>query len=828
MADNRKLSALPAAPALGADDLMYVVRGGLSSRASLGQFVTFAAATMQPAADNLTALAGLEGLAGRLPYFTGTGAMATTPTTSFGRSWLSLADGAAGRSALAAASQTDLDALSTATASALDLRADKAISITGSGLVTGGGGLSASRTLSVAEASDAEALAGTASDKAMTPRRTKTAVDAAVAAAVESLQASVDDLATGQTAGTVAAENWTALAAFSTIDRAEGDYARVIGIDGGTHTDPVTGSTVTNRGAYRWSASPAGWVRVGNLDSDDAAGFAEQTAASAAAALTNLPKLLTALGGDLSRINTSSVGDETLDDGTFPPGTWGQILADIFPASGILTKLGINVSGAASVRFFEWRPDTQTVIWAVDLDCLTGQNRFVSDVDFPLHTVEAGNRLGIYILTDGVEVRTGTAGGTSSFFSASAPEEGTEVPLGALGAWAEPFAISYELVWAAAPQIRSRLRVVSQSFLGTSAPSDWTLGSAFSVNDGLLSSGTGGWNNYASHNQVTAVGQREIAARVSFLDPSSKWGLGVRSVSLFNGGLLILDGGTGKLGLYDWFNPTSGNPGSLKAETSLPVLDNYLARIRVEDTAIIGEVLSLSGQLVAVVSSSDLMSPSGDAIAFKGMLSAVHFAGSVHAHYVEMHHGHPKRSKLGIVTDSNGAGTVAAYIGKTWPMRLGDRRPQKDIVVSAVGGDTNQWHSGRLPLDFSPFQFEKLLLALTSNYSVQAAWRADTKAMIDTISAAGTEPLLATALPTNNMALITAMNEDILGGYFGNIRVVDVAAAVTANGERTAWATGMQAGDNIHLSYGGHVAIAEYITANFPWLIYDTANALIF
>jgi hypothetical protein len=37
--------------------------------------------------------------------------------------------------------------------------------------------------------------------------------------------------------------------------------------DPGTHTDPVVGGTVNNQGAYSYSTSPAGWQRVGNLDS---------------------------------------------------------------------------------------------------------------------------------------------------------------------------------------------------------------------------------------------------------------------------------------------------------------------------------------------------------------------------------------------------------------------------------------------------------------------------------------------------------------------------------------------------------------------------------
>lgn len=43
----------------------------------------------------------------------------------------------------------------------------------------------------------------------------------------------------------------------------EGEGAEVLDSDTGTHTDPVVGSTVANAGRYTWSASPAGWLRIG-------------------------------------------------------------------------------------------------------------------------------------------------------------------------------------------------------------------------------------------------------------------------------------------------------------------------------------------------------------------------------------------------------------------------------------------------------------------------------------------------------------------------------------------------------------------------------------
>lgn len=56
-------------------------------------------------------------------------------------------------------------------------------------------------------------------------------------------------------------ESWSALNALTGTVAGEG--AVVLDADTGTHTDPVVGGTVANSGSFRWSASPAGWRRVG-------------------------------------------------------------------------------------------------------------------------------------------------------------------------------------------------------------------------------------------------------------------------------------------------------------------------------------------------------------------------------------------------------------------------------------------------------------------------------------------------------------------------------------------------------------------------------------
>lgn len=67
----------------------------------------------------------------------------------------------------------------------------------------------------------------------------------------------------GAEAGRVDQVTWSGLSAIS--GTRIGQPAFALGPDSGTHTDPVVGGTVPNVGAYVWSASPAGWRRVGNL-----------------------------------------------------------------------------------------------------------------------------------------------------------------------------------------------------------------------------------------------------------------------------------------------------------------------------------------------------------------------------------------------------------------------------------------------------------------------------------------------------------------------------------------------------------------------------------
>lgn len=73
---------------------------------------------------------------------------------------------------------------------------------------------------------------------------------------------SIEGQIVGAAAGIKSAKTWAELSAVvgsTTLQKGE-----VID-DAGTHTDPVVGGTVPNKGAYSWSTSPDGWKRTGDL-----------------------------------------------------------------------------------------------------------------------------------------------------------------------------------------------------------------------------------------------------------------------------------------------------------------------------------------------------------------------------------------------------------------------------------------------------------------------------------------------------------------------------------------------------------------------------------
>lgn len=117
MATIKHYKVVAALPGSLEADAIYLVRVGSGfdfyATNSSGTIVAYAA-NYQPAAANLTALAGLTGAANKAPYFTAAGAMAVYDLTVFGRSVVATADAAALRTLLGLGTAATRDATTSA------------------------------------------------------------------------------------------------------------------------------------------------------------------------------------------------------------------------------------------------------------------------------------------------------------------------------------------------------------------------------------------------------------------------------------------------------------------------------------------------------------------------------------------------------------------------------------------------------------------------------------------------------------------------------------------------------------------------------------------
>ena len=120
----------------------------------------------------------------------------------------------------------------------------------------------------------AASAASTAADAVSTAADAVATAADAVATAADRVQTGQDvtataaDRALAQTAATDAQSSALTVATWAILNgltgSTDGTGAEVLDADTGTHTDPVAGGTVNNAGRYSWSATPAGWERIGD------------------------------------------------------------------------------------------------------------------------------------------------------------------------------------------------------------------------------------------------------------------------------------------------------------------------------------------------------------------------------------------------------------------------------------------------------------------------------------------------------------------------------------------------------------------------------------
>ena len=228
----------------------------------------------------------------------------------------------------------------------------------------------------------AGASASAAAGSAVTAQAAETGAEAAQAAA---------ELAAGNAqAAALTCATWATLAALTGTLAGQG--AEVLDSDAGTHTDPVVGGTVNNGGRYSWSASPAGWRRIGDTGLTSKAAAADLAAEAAARAA-----LVTGDDTDLGHVIRNLLG------------FW---LANFTEAGDILSKyLSISATGdqmefrdALGFHIATIGSDGVTIKGCVTMDARPGGDWIVAD-PLGFHLIAMiGNRF--YVM--GEEVGSGS------------------------------------------------------------------------------------------------------------------------------------------------------------------------------------------------------------------------------------------------------------------------------------------------------------------------------------------------------------------------------------------------------------------------------------
>lgn len=599
--------------------------------------------------------------------------------------------------------------------------------------------------------------------------------------------------------------SWAGLLAATGM--AAGDRAQVVSIDAGTHVDPVVGGLVKNAGVYAYSTAPAGWQRVADLDSQ--ASFARQDT------------LIEALFP-----NTMKVGDATAN--SLPASLshyWGT---PPFTAPGPLREVQVETitGGTAILALVGHDGATEKVRehWFVNT---TGGLDTFGDTTFNGVFVEPGDKVFLIPGTCG-GLRYNPGGRAYRIAAGTDMSVGQVVTIEAQAATLSIQATArYVLETAAARPADQIVTTVRTCFAGTAPEDGWKLtGMAWSA--GLTPSATG-WNAArAVYDAPSSIANRIARVGVQLAATTDVPGLlfDCSQVEAYGAGV-VLNGAAGALELY---SVDASGTATLAASKALP--GGFCVAGGEYAIEAIKNRLTWSWSVTRVVDGLRVddrhvfmnTSAAADAARMHGAPGVACLAGA--PTFTHFEHTVPVQASphLAVYGDSNFEGSAIALTSpdgrQAWPYLLDDARGRRDVLIAARGGDETTSFMARMAADLIAWRPKNALLGLGTNDSGPQIWEPNLNLMVATARAVGAEPHLVTYPPfAAAQARINSYNAKVLSGAFGRYRVVDIAQAVTVNGDRVTPVPGYFNSDNLHMTLAGHRAVWAWIVANAPHLL---------
>lgn len=499
--------------------------------------------------------------------------------------------------------------------------------------------------------------------------------------------------------------------------------------------------------------------------------------------------------------------------------------------SGNLTAIYVPIVNAGLFAINFWSPDGSG--WKLEKQLVrditaTGRVKLVGGVDYDTFFIPRGWMPTLQSITGGSGFNSGAQGVYYSFPIASLGQTVTATKtLGAsfpIDLEIQSAAITHaDLVETAGDRARGVTRLTIERFLGTSTPANWTL-AGWTVNNGLVSPAVGGWAQTASYDRGGPSCTRKSCSEYFTIATAStaiQFGIGYKYTA--NTGAVIVNCTTQQLEFYDWINSGTG---VLRAYVPIPFAiapgsvagRDYTLRVRRKRQRVIATLRDVKSRESVVL---DLHSNVYASVMLKGPASAIFVAGSgaagdVIVRQFETHLDVAQKPFAVFFGDSITEGQYTTDDDlRSYAEMLDDRRNAGDVVVYAIGGQTESAVNTYIDSVLAVLTPVHVVLMLGTNDTVTATWQSTRQTMVNKIVAVGAIPILCT-LPPRSINDIAGKNALIRAGTFGNYPVADIARAVS-NDDSTWIDSSWVLADGVHPTTAGNTVIADAFVAACPW-----------
>jgi hypothetical protein len=549
------------------------------------------------------------------------------------------------------------------------------------------------------------------------------------------------------------------------------------------------------------------------------------------------------IGGDMSQTVSEVFGTASPVDGTSPNTDWRLVgpattfAGYVRSVSAVMRNEGeasfgffVPVSGGFQLQYV-W---TETVAKRLET-FLSGDGNMPANIYLPV-----GSRFAIKTADAGAARVATVSGGPSgsSFSVAAATVEGGIVS--SLTSSSVYVQANMTVVGHAAPltdrlatleavagvdplsvMVRGPTPLSDTFFPGTATPSGWSLG-GWTVNEGLVSPGSGGWSVVAKDNKKSASSRKIVRARFTVINAASVFGICFDSFSTLTfGAACIVDGGASTLSIFGWdgVNAPAGAAGATAAlGFSLQANRDYMLEVRKERMLTVFTVTDLVTGANVSVQSSTFTGSTGDRA--WGAAGVVMISGSVKLTNFRNTVDCPKALHGILFGDSNLEGSA---LSSGWASAFGYQaetlRGDNALLVSARGGENSGNLLSRMQTDLLSFRPRHALVLTGTNDSTQSTWRTNVTAIKALLDGLGVSMTLCTLPPNGEAGGATknaAFNADILSGYFGRHHVFDLAALLSEGNDRVTWNASYRQ-DDLHANVAGHDVLHAQFQKQCGW-----------